>query len=111
MGFINMHSTQFGLVLNLLTGSISPQYHALFDDMFSTVVISTSVDTEFWIRLVTLRNSRIQVMVDQEDDPELYDEWLTANNQLTLFSKAREEIVGRVKRTELPSVQGPQSYE
>ena len=50
-------------------------------------------------------------MVDQEDDPELYDEWLTANNQLTLFSKAREEIVGRVKRTELPSVQGPQSYE
>ena len=31
--------------------------------------------------------------------------------QLTHFSKAREQIVGRVKGTELPSVQGPQSSE
>ena len=37
------------------------------------------------------------------------DEWLTADEQLTRFSKAREHIVGRVKGTELPSVQGPQS--
>ena len=44
MGFSNMHSTQFGLVLNLLTGSISPQYHVVFDDMFSTVMISTAED-------------------------------------------------------------------
>ena len=38
MGFIKMHSSQVGLVLNLLTGSISPQYHIVFYDMFSTVV-------------------------------------------------------------------------
>ena len=50
-------------------------------------------------------------MLDQEDDPELDDEWLTADEQLTRFSKAREKIVGRVKRTESPSVQGPQSPE
>ena len=42
MGFIKMHSTQVGLVLNLLTGSISPQYHVVFDDMFSTVMSSTA---------------------------------------------------------------------
>ena len=36
-------------------------------------------------------------MLDQEDDPELDDEWLTAYEQLTRFSKAREKIVGRVK--------------
>ena len=47
-------------------------------------------------------------MLDQEDDPELDDEWLTADEQLTHFSKAREQIVGRVKGTELPSIQGPQ---
>ena len=74
-------------------------------------MISTSVDKEVWIRLVTTRNSRIQVMLDQEDDPELDDEWLTANEQLTCFSKAREQIVGRVKGTESPSVQGPQYSE
>ena len=50
-------------------------------------------------------------MLDQEDDPELDDEWLTSNEQLTRFSKAREQIVVRVKGTESPSVQGPQSSE
>ena len=79
--------------------------------MFSTVMSSTAADPEVWIRLVTARNSSIQVMLDQEDDPELDDEWLTSDGQLTRFSKAREKIVGRVKGTESPSVQGPQSSE
>ena len=64
MGFIKMHSTQVGLVLNLLTCSISPQYRVVFDDMFSTVMIGTDADTELWIMLVTSRNSSIQVMLD-----------------------------------------------
>ena len=32
MGFRKMHSAQVGLVLNLLTDSISPQYHVVFGD-------------------------------------------------------------------------------
>ena len=68
MGFRNMHSTQVGLVINLLTGSISPQYHVLFDDMLSTVMSSTAADPEVWIRLFTSRNSSIQVILYQEDD-------------------------------------------
>ena len=111
MGFRKMHSTQVGLVLNLLTGSISQQFHVVFDDMFSTVMNSTDAYTEVWIRLAASRNKRIQVMLYQEDDPELDYEWLTADEQLTRFSKAREQIVGRVKVTESPSVQGPQYYE
>ena len=107
MGFSKMHSTQVGLVLNLLTGSISPQFHVVFDDMFSTVMSITAVDPEVWIRFVTSRNSRIQVILDQEDDPELDDEWLTADEQLTRSSKAREQIAGRVKGTESPSFQVP----
>ena len=50
-------------------------------------------------------------MLDQEDDPDLDDEWLTANEQLTRFSKSREKIVGRVKGSESPSVQEPQYSE
>ena len=46
-------------------------------------------------------------MLDQEDDPELDDEWLTADEQLTQFRKAKEKIVGRFKGTESPSFQGP----
>ena len=37
MGFRNMQETQFGLVLNLVTDSISSQYNGVYDDMFSTV--------------------------------------------------------------------------
>ena len=69
MGFSKIHSTQVSLILNLLTGSISPQYHVVFGEMFSTVANSTAADPEVCIRLVTPRNSRIQVMLDQEDDP------------------------------------------
>ena len=36
---------------------------------------------------------------------------MTADEQLTRFSKAREQIVRRFKGTELPSVQLPQSSE
>ena len=50
-------------------------------------------------------------MLDQEDDPELDDEWLNADEQLTRFRKVRGHIVGRVKVTELPSVKGPQTSE
>ena len=50
-------------------------------------------------------------MLNQEDYTELDDEWLTADEQLIRFSKAREQIVGRVKGSELPYVQGPQYYE
>ena len=88
--FSNMHSTQVGLVLNQLTGSISAQYHVVFDDMFSTVVSSTAAYPELWIRLVKSSNSRIQVMLYEEDDPELDDEWLTAHERLTRYRKARE---------------------
>ena len=111
MGFSKMHSTKVGTVLNLLTGSISPQYHVVFDYMFSTVMRSTATDPDVRIRLVTSRNPRIQVMLDQEDDPDLDDEWLTVDEQLTRFRKAREQILWRVKGKESPSVQGPQSSE
>ena len=50
-------------------------------------------------------------MLDQEDDPELDDEWLTADEHLTRFNKVREQIVGRVKGSESPYAQGPQSFE
>ena len=79
----------------------------MFDEIFSTVMSSTAADPEVCIRLVTSRNSRIQVMLYQEDDPELYGEWLNANEQLTHFSTAREQISGRVKGSESPSVQEP----
>ena len=50
-------------------------------------------------------------MLDQEDDPELDDYWLTAYEHLTCFRKDREQIVGRFKGSESPSVQQTQYSE
>ena len=32
-----VHSSTVGLVLNLQTGHVSPQYHLVFDEQFTTV--------------------------------------------------------------------------
>ena len=50
-------------------------------------------------------------MLDQEYYPEFYCEWLFSNERLTHFRKSREKIVGRIKGSELPYVQGTQYYE
>ena len=50
-------------------------------------------------------------MLYQENDPDLDNRLLTANERLTCFSKAIERIVGRVKGLESPYVQGTQSSE
>ena len=65
MGFGKMHSTEVELVLNLLTSSVSPQYHVFFYDMLSTMVSNTESYPEVCIRPVTSKKSTIQVMLDQ----------------------------------------------
>ncbi len=37
IGFFSLHLSLVPLVLNILTGKISPQYHVVFDDRFKTV--------------------------------------------------------------------------
>jgi hypothetical protein len=41
------------MVLNLETGNISPQYHLVFDDTFSTVYSDGSFNADVWNSLVT----------------------------------------------------------
>ena len=37
VGLTTIHSSEVPLVLNLQTGSITPQYHVVFEDLYSTV--------------------------------------------------------------------------
>ena len=50
-------------------------------------------------------------MLYQQDDPELYYNFFTINEQFTSFIKSSELIEGRFKVIESTSVQGPQSSE
>jgi hypothetical protein len=37
MGVSSTHSSAVGNIMNLRTGNVSPQYHVVYDDLFSTV--------------------------------------------------------------------------
>jgi hypothetical protein len=94
VGFSTLHSSEVPLVLNLQTGSITPQFHVVFDDYFFTVLsISPSEDLpEFWSDLC-LEHS-LHLHTDALDhinavDSFIYlnDEWLT-NNELCAKQRA-----------------------
>ena len=89
MGFRKIHLTQGWLVLNLFTGSISPHYHVVFVDMFSTLVSIIAAYPGFWIRMVKSSKTRIQVMLDQEYDTYFYENWMTTNERLPRLNKTR----------------------
>jgi hypothetical protein len=60
------------------TGLISPQFHVVFDDSFTTVssqVQEDTIDPQDWERLLTF--SRMLSIDTEEENPELDDEWLS----------------------------------
>jgi hypothetical protein len=52
LGVSKQHSSTVHLVLNPETGAISPQYHCIFDDTFSTVWSDGNFDQNLWECLV-----------------------------------------------------------
>ena len=82
MRFSHLHSSDVPLVLNLKTGSITPQFHVVFDDYFSTV---TSVEREtdppdHWADLCL--DNAISITKDDATNLSLHDDWLTEDKCL-----------------------------
>ena len=113
VGFSQLHSSDVPLILNLQTGSISPQFHVVFDDSFSTVA---SVEKEqdppdHWEELCLENTHRIPL--EKEDHQYLPDDWLTPE-ELDLKQRAllRETTIRRVIQTPIatqPSTPTPTS--
>ena len=53
LGLSKVHSSNVHLVLHPETGHISPQYHLVFDDTFSTVYSDGQFDADVWSSLVS----------------------------------------------------------
>ena len=52
LGFSNLHLSLVGMVLNIRTGYISPQFHVVYDEKFETVMTNMLIDlSETWINL------------------------------------------------------------
>ena len=84
MGFSRLHSSLIALVLNPTTKSITPQFHVVFDDAFTTVPHNDKIDPSAWQSLISVpllqdggfHNNRIHSSSNPTDSPELGDEWL-----------------------------------
>ena len=78
LGFSCIHSTIMGIILNLNTWSISPQFHIVFDDMFTTIASAQNeeVVTKIWTKTITNTNSHLHVSLDEDNNPTLADELL-----------------------------------
>ena len=53
MGVWHLHPSTVQLVLDPATGSITPRYHLIFDDRFSTVFFDGQFDPSIWTNLLS----------------------------------------------------------
>ena len=90
MGFSPRHSTDVPLILNLQTGSISPQYHVVFDDIFTTVesILENKHPPSFWNEIY-LEAKILQIPLDPNVDTSLQYDWITTEE---LDEKSREKL-------------------
>jgi hypothetical protein len=77
LGFSPQHSTNVYLVLNPETGSITPQFHVVFDEQFSTVMVDMSLDHDdalkVWDTLLDNGYDRHQCLEEfDEDEPRVH---------------------------------------
>ena len=83
VGFSRVHSSDVPLVLNTKTGNISPQYHVVFDDTFSTVESLTPAEDPppFWNEIgldESVYSTYVhRIPLDPGDSTVLHQEWLT----------------------------------
>ena len=64
LGVSTQHSSTVHLILNPETGVISPQYHCVFDDTFSTVWSDGLFDQNLWENLVQTVDRHFSVEPD-----------------------------------------------
>ena len=128
VGFSSRHSSVVGMILNLSTGKISPQYHVVYDELFQTVPsLETGVDPRNHLTdedfLDLFQNRERYYDEDDVDDdgnpiepPPLPDEWLDddelrereENRQLRQRQRQADNWLGRGRDREQTGSQAPE---
>ena len=73
MGNSPLHASTVGLVRNLRTGNLSPQFHLVYDDYFETVHSDEANMPEVWPELVECQQFRSEV--EEDKVPKLDKQW------------------------------------
>ena len=114
LGQSSKHSSSVALVLSLKTGHVSPQWHCVFDDLFSTVVSPSgmfdhSFDADEWNKLISSGHERFNYDEYDYDDrlippPPLAPEWTTVEppDDSSVRHRSRSPPRGRIRTPEPP---------
>jgi hypothetical protein len=100
VGVSAMHASSVPLVLNISTGSITPQFHIVFDDWFATVPSTSAETPDFsspaWNKM--FGESRYQYILDDETDDVAHSD---AHD--TLLSNQQADTISYEQQQRLPS--------
>jgi hypothetical protein len=109
MGLSSIHSSEVPLVLNLSTGSITPQFHVVFDDSFSTVpsLQRENDPPSFWNDLCLENTIYIPTEVTPEHGLHLADDWLTDSERADKLREIQRRETIRTRMTGRSSVPIP----
>jgi len=77
MGQSSLHASTVGLILNLQTGNVLPQYHVVHNDFFETIYADGEEPVGEWAELVTLNSHNVTLNDKADYEPQLHKEWLT----------------------------------
>jgi hypothetical protein len=95
VGFSKLHSSLIGLILNRTTGSITAQFHLVFDDSFSTVHSDEDTEPDTWNHLITRPSARLHAELDDDAYSDLSDEWLTPDERIARDNERRRHSILR----------------
>jgi Reverse transcriptase (RNA-dependent DNA polymerase) len=95
VGFSRHHSSIVPLILNLSTLSITPQYHVIFDDWFTSISNSGEIDPTNPIWDVLFSSSRYRYIFDENDDVSLNDEWNLESDYAVRDNLLRDMVLPR----------------
>ena len=76
LGYSPLHASTVGMIRNLRTNNISPQFHVVYDTHFETVHSDHKEEPKVWEELL-FNNRHIANFDDKQYLPELADEWLS----------------------------------
>ena len=96
VGVSPVHAETVGLVRNLDSGYISPQFHVVYDDWFETVYAPAEQAPDQWEHLCTF--NRYETHFDEGQAPMLADEWLTPAEQEANHAKKRVQGLRQERR-------------
>jgi hypothetical protein len=107
LGRSKIHASTIGLIRNLRTGSVSTQFHVVYDDWFTTVPVEgkseEEINPELWQELLAFQREQATEGLTKEElekVPKISEEWL---DERELEQRKRIDATNRQLRNTVPA--------